>query len=74
MRGIKINHIYYDTTEMADMFRAIKAAKASNISPVIRKMNRDKVRRLFITDKGKIVGVFTTSDITRLAARALSQN
>jgi predicted transcriptional regulator len=48
--------------------------KDMDAEDAIRKMNRNKVRRLFITDKGKIVGVFTTSDITKLAARAVSPN
>ena len=33
----------------------------------LRTMVKTKVRRLLITDKGKIVGIFTTSDVTKLA-------
>jgi len=33
----------------------------------LKTMVKTKVRRLLVTDKGKIVGIFTTSDITKLA-------
>ena len=33
----------------------------------LRTMVKTKVRRLLITDKGKIVGIFTTSDVIKLA-------
>ncbi len=32
----------------------------------VKTMVKSKVRRLFITDRGKIVGIFTTSDVTKL--------
>jgi predicted transcriptional regulator len=41
--------------------------KDMDAEDAIRKMIKNKVRRLLITDKGKIVGVFTTSDVTKLA-------
>jgi predicted transcriptional regulator len=33
----------------------------------LKTMAKSKVRRLLITDKGKIVGIFTTSDVIKLA-------
>jgi CBS domain-containing protein len=38
----------------------------------IRKMAEEGVRRLLVTDKGDIVGIFTTSDVTKLAS--MNQN
>jgi len=34
----------------------------------IRTMVENDVRRLPVTDKGRIIGIFTTSDVTKLAA------
>ena len=34
---------------------------------IIKAMHEQGIRRVFITDEGKIVGIFSTSDITKLA-------
>jgi len=41
--------------------------KDMDAEDALRTMVKTKVRRLLITDKGKIVGIFTTSDVTKLA-------
>ena len=65
-----------ETTIVKDVMSMslVTVDKDMDAEDALRKMNKNKVRRLFITDKGKIVGVFTTSDITKLAARAVSPN
>jgi predicted transcriptional regulator len=65
-----------ETTIVKDVMSIslVTVDKDMDAEDAIRTMNKNKVRRLFITDKGKIVGVFTTSDITKLAARAVSPN
>jgi predicted transcriptional regulator len=65
-----------ETTIVKDVMSMplVTVDKDMDAEDAIRKMNKNKVRRLFITDKGRIVGVFTTSDITKLAARAVSPN
>ena len=40
--------------------------KDMDTEDAVRTMVKSKVRRLFITDKGKIVGIFTTSDVIKL--------
>jgi len=40
--------------------------KDMDTEDAVKTMVKSKVRRLFITDKGKIVGIFTTSDVTKL--------
>jgi len=41
--------------------------KDADAEDAIKTMVKRKVRRLLVTDKGKIVGIFTTSDVTKLA-------
>ena len=41
--------------------------KDMDTEDAVRTMVKSKVRRLLITDKGKIVGIFTTSDVIKLA-------
>jgi len=41
--------------------------KDTDAEDALKTMVKTKVRRLLITDKGKIVGIFTTSDVTKLA-------
>lgn len=41
--------------------------KDMDAEDAIKTMVKSKVRRLLITDKGKIVGIFTTSDVIKLA-------
>lgn len=41
--------------------------KDTTSEEAIRRMVENGVRRLLVMDKGKIVGIFTTSDVTKLA-------
>ena len=41
--------------------------KDMDAEDALKTMVKTKVRRLLITDKGKIVGIFTTSDVIKLA-------
>jgi len=41
--------------------------KDMDAEDAVKTMVKSKVRRLLITDKGKIVGIFTTSDLIKLA-------
>ncbi len=41
--------------------------KEMDAEDALKTMAKSKVRRLLITEKGKIVGIFTTSDVIKLA-------
>ena len=41
--------------------------KNMDAEEAMKTMAKSKVRRLLITDKGKIVGIFTTSDMIKMA-------
>jgi len=45
----------------------ITVEKDSNGETVLKTMYEQRVRRVFVTEEGKIVGIFSTSDITKLA-------